>query len=176
MLSQLIRKRDCKTLGTSVLNRPMSTSSLTLKTLLYISDFDLKKNIPFLTMKLKYKKNTSFEIIRANYLLCISLKLGIFNDLSRITILFLNCFISGREETLGYLLRQSPKFYNCVFLFVSLKVNILGGLYFILIGCFIKLSVQTFQALILIYRWGNFVHHQFNAHCLIPLDLGFIYT
>ena len=46
----------------------------------------------------------------------------------------------------------------------------------LLIGGFMKLSVQTFQPLILIYRRGKFVCiiiedvHKFIDHCLIPLD------
>ena len=41
-----------------------------------------------------------------------------------------------------------------------------------MISWFVKLSVQTFQPLIVIYRRGNFVYnrdvHQFIGHCLIP--------
>ena len=44
----------------------------------------------------------------------------------------------------------------------------------------VKLSVQTFQPQILIYRNGNFWSiigniHQFIGHCLIPLDPWSIY-
>ena len=39
----------------------------------------------------------------------------------------------------------------------------LRGLKWILIGCFIKLSVQTFQPLILIYRSGNFVYYYWGC-------------
>ena len=58
-----------------------------------------------------------------------------------------------RKGTIGCLLHQSPKFYNNVFLFVGLTT--LG----ILIVWFIKLSVNKFQPLSLIYRRGDFVYH-----------------
>ena len=56
------------------------------------------------------------------------------------------------EKVLGYF-----KFYNSVFLFISLIT--LG----ILIVWFIKLNVQTFQPLIVIYRGDNFVYHQWEC-------------
>ena len=37
------------------------------------------------------------------------------------------------------------------------------GLQWILIGCFIKFSVQTFQPLILITRMGNFLYHYWGC-------------
>ena len=46
--------------------------------------------------------------------------------------------------------------------FYSLALQ-LRGLKWILIGCFIKLSVQTFQPLILIYRSGNFVYYYWGC-------------
>ena len=42
----------------------------------------------------------------------------------------------------------------------------LWGLLCILIGWFIKLSAQTIQPLILIYRTGNFVYHHWGAQLL----------
>ncbi len=50
-----------------------------------------------------------------------------------------------------------------------------GDFYLMLIVWFIKLSVQTFQPLIVIYRRDDFVYHHRNVHkfiglCLIPLD------
>ena len=38
-----------------------------------------------------------------------------------------------------------------------------GTFYWILIGCFMKLSVQKFQQLIVIYRRGNFVYHNMRS-------------
>ncbi len=54
-------------------------------------------------------------------------------------------------------------------------LNNLGDFYCILVGCFIKLSVQPFQTLIIISRRGNLCEiirdvQQFLGHCLIPLD------
>ncbi len=49
------------------------------------------------------------------------------------------------------------------------------GLYWILVGWFSKLSVQTFQSLIVIYRRGCLsllgMYINFIGHCLIPLDI-----
>ena len=50
---------------------------------------------------------------------------------------------NSRHDTLSLVLSQSPKFYSLVLQ--------LWGLYCIVIGGFIKLSVQTFQPLIIIY-------------------------
>ncbi len=59
-----------------------------------------------------------------------------------------------------------------LFLFVGLTTW--GDFYWILICCFFKLNVQTFQPLIVIYRKGNCVYikdvHKLIDHCLIPLD------
>ena len=45
-----------------------------------------------------------------------------------------------------------------------------------MIGWNIKLSVQTFQPLIVIYKRSNFIEdkHQFIGHCLIPQDPYFL--
>ena len=52
----------------------------------------------------------------------------------------------------------SPQSFIIVFLFVGFIT--LGTLVIsVLIGCLIKLSVLTFQPLILMYRRGNFVYH-----------------
>ena len=61
------------------------------------------------------------------------------------------------ELTLGWrLLHKSyTKFYNNVFLFVK-----------ILIDWFIKLSVYTFQNLIVISRRGNFVYHHWGLYSI----------
>ena len=86
----------------------------------------------------------------------------------------------GREGTLGYLLHQSPKFYINVFMFVGL--TFLGTLvnFDWLIQRFIQLSVQNFQPLIqsteeviLCIIIGDI--HQFIGHCLIPVDLNFLF-
>ena len=53
---------------------------------------------------------------------------------------------------MGCLLHQSPKSYKKVFIFVGLTLTV------IFICCFMKLSIQTFQSLFLIYRRGNFVY------------------
>ena len=55
------------------------------------------------------------------------------------------------------------------------------GDFLILISGFIKLSVQSFQPLIIIYRKGNLVIiiddvYQFISHCLIPLDPWKLYS
>ena len=54
---------------------------------------------------------------------------------------------SWRKGTTGYLLLWSPKFKTNIFLFV----NNFGDFSLILISWFIKLSVRTFQPLIVIY-------------------------
>ena len=55
------------------------------------------------------------------------------------------------------------------------KLNNLRDFYQILIGWFIKLSVQTFHLILIIYRRGIFFIiwdvHQFFGHCFIPMDL-----
>ncbi len=48
-----------------------------------------------------------------------------------------------------------------------------GDFYWILISWFIKMSVQTFQALILIYRRGNFVNYQWFTSDYRPLSYPF---
>ena len=62
----------------------------------------------------------------------------------------------GRKGTMGCLLHQSLKFYYDVFLFVDLTIL---NCQLSLIGRFIKMIVQTFQPLIVIYRRVNFVYH-----------------
>ena len=64
-------------------------------------------------------------------------------------------FLSGMKGTLGFVY-NTPRFFflNNTILYVGLEN--LGTFYWIWIGWFIKLSVQTFQPLI--------------GHCLIPLD------
>ena len=52
-----------------------------------------------------------------------------------------------------------PQSFKIHFLFVWLSN--FGDYYLILIGWFIKLSVQTFQPIFVIYRRGNFVNHPF---------------
>ena len=73
----------------------------------------------------------------------------------------------GREGTLtlDYLLNQSQKFYNNVFLFVDLTT--LFFFYLILIGWLIKLSVQKFQPIIVIFRKGNFVWIYINLSAIV---------
>ena len=66
----------------------------------------------------------------------------------------------------GLFINQVPKVYS----------NIFVGNFGDFIGWVIKLSVHTFQPLILICRRGNFFFfnirdvHQFIGNCLIPLD------
>ena len=84
---------------------------------------------------------------------------------------------------MGALLHQSPKFYNNVFLCVSLPtLGTLVNFYW---------RIQTFQPLILIYKRGNFVYslgnlsaivlsfislqvngHLFTFHLIIPISLN----
>ena len=74
------------------------------------------------------------------------------------------CVLSGREGTLS-----CPQSFKKTFLIRW--INNFGDFYYISIGWFIKLSVQTFQQLILIYRIVIIRDkHQFIGHCLIPLD------
>ena len=54
----------------------------------------------------------------------------------------------GKGGDIGLIITLVSK----VFFFVGLKT------YWIFIGCFIKLNVQSFQRLILIYRRGSFVY------------------
>ena len=76
-----------------------------------------------------------------------------------------------REETLGCLLHQSPKFYHTVFLFVAKQHWRL--LWNWLVGSLSWVS----KTLIVIYKRGNFMYiqifignlYQFG-HCLISLD------
>ncbi len=59
-----------------------------------------------------------------------------------------------------------------MFFFIRLVINFVD-FYWILIGWFMKLSVQTFQLLIVIYKRVNFnigAVHKFVGKCLIPLD------
>ena len=67
---------------------------------------------------------------------------------------------------MGCLLHWSPKFYNKVFLFVSLKT--LGTFKKNFEWSIYKLSVQTFQSLIVFINIGDV--HQLDGHCIIPLD------
>ena len=65
-----------------------------------------------------------------------------------------------REGTMGCLLHQSL----LIMRFSYLLANNFGNFYYILIGWFIKLSVQTLQQLIVIYRRGNFVQNIGDVH------------
>ena len=75
--------------------------------------------------------------------------------------LFLLVTLSGRRGWLGCLLHWYPNFCNKVFLIRWL--NNFRDFYWILIGWFIKLNVQTFQPLIVIYRRGSFVYHHWEC-------------
>ena len=87
-----------------------------------------------------------------------------------ISIASLCIFVQGGGGgALGCLIHLSPKFYNNIFLFVgSITLGTLVN--------FDWLAHSNVQPLILIYRISNFVFifiwdvHQFNGHCLIPLD------
>ena len=57
---------------------------------------------------------------------------------------------------MGYLLHKSPKFYDMITFSYSLAQQF-WEIQWVLIGWFIKFSVQTFQQLIWIYKRGNFV-------------------
>ena len=82
--------------------------------------------------------------------------------------------VSGREETLICLLHQSPKFYN-----VSYSLAQQLWEFFLNFNWFIKLSVQTFQPLIEIYRRGHFVYHHcgctYSTPRYVPLSYPFRY-
>ena len=60
---------------------------------------------------------------------------------------------------IGLLITRVPKVLQERFLIRWLNKF---GDFFILIGCIIKLCVLTFQPLIVIYRSGNFVYHQWG--------------
>ena len=61
---------------------------------------------------------------------------------------------------IGLLITIYPKVLKYIsYLFIWL--NSFGDYYSILIGWFIKLSVQMFQPIFVIYRRGNFVNHPF---------------
>ena len=119
-----------------------------------------------------FYQNTAFNLIIPNQL----------NIMCYILLYKYNIFIFipntlGRVGTIGFLLYQSPKFYDSVFLFVGFE-------YFhrILIGWFIKWIVQTFviyrrinlvysfQPLIVIYRRGNFVYYYMVCTLYINLS------
>ena len=68
-------------------------------------------------------------------------------------------FYAEREGTLESLLQESSKFYNNIFLFFG---NNFGD-FLILIGWFFKLSVQTFQPLVVIYICVSFVYHRWGC-------------
>ena len=70
-------------------------------------------------------------------------------------------------ESLFYFYPSTQKFHCSVFLFVGF-----WDLYWIFICLFIKLSVQTFQPLIVIYRRENFVYHHWVC-TLISLPLSY---
>ena len=73
---------------------------------------------------------------------------------------------------MGWLLHQTSKFYNNVF-FIRRLYNF-GDFYWILICWFNKLSVQTFQPLILICRKVNFVYHHWSCTSIyLPLSYNF---
>ena len=62
--------------------------------------------------------------------------------------------------------------YNYVFLIRW--INNFGGFFWILIGWFVELSVQTFQPLILFYRRSNFVCHHWGCISICrPLSYPF---
>ena len=70
---------------------------------------------------------------------------------------------------MGYLLHQSPKFYNNVFLFVDPTTY--GTYYDWLVHQVECSNVSTTKGLILcIIIWNV---HQFIGHCVIPLDPWF---
>ena len=77
---------------------------------------------------------------------------------------------SGMEVTLDCKLHWYPKFYSSVAYSLAQK---LYYFYWILIGGFIKLSIQSFLPLILIFRRGNFVYHHWRCTSIYrPLSLG----
>ena len=54
-------------------------------------------------------------------------------------------------------------------------LNIFGDFYWIYVGMFIKLSVQTFQPLNVMYRRSNFVYHLWRCTSIYrPLSYPFI--
>ena len=70
-----------------------------------------------------------------------------------------------RERGNNGLFNTSPQSFIKVFSHLLLLI-----LQWILIGWFIKLSVQTLQPLILIYINYHWDIHQFIGYCLVPLD------
>ena len=54
-------------------------------------------------------------------------------------------------------------------IFIYLLTQQIWGLLLILIGRVIKLSVQAFQSLIVIYRRGNFVYHNLGCASILRL-------
>ena len=81
----------------------------------------------------------------------------------------------GRRQWAVHL-HWSQKFINNVFLFIGSLNNFkqLWGLYWTLIGWLIKLSVQAFQSLIIIYRRGNFMYlHRECTSTYRPLSYPF---
>ena len=74
--------------------------------------------------------------------------------------------LSRREGKLPFYYTSPQSFI----LFVGLTTL---GIYLILIGWFIKLSVQTFKLLIVIYRKDNFVHHKKCILIYQPLSYPF---
>ncbi len=95
---------------------------------------------------------------------------GNLNNHQKKKIADFNLLNPEREGTMGCL-----KFSNNVFLFVGLTILGTWVSFDRIIGWLIKLSVQTLQLLISIYRSDNFVYHHYGCtliygHCLIPLD------
>ena len=79
--------------------------------------------------------------------------------------------LSREGGDIGLLVHWSPKFYNNVSLFVALKTL---GTSFITIFLFIKLGVQMFLLLILIWRSSYFVNHHWERNSIFwPLYYPF---
>ena len=83
-------------------------------------------------------------------------------------LMVLNTREGGRGHWPVYFI--SPQSFKWRFLIRWL--NNVGGFYWILIGWFVKSSVQTFQPQILIYKRGNFVYHHWGCTSIYwPLSL-----
>ena len=88
-----------------------------------------------------------------------------------------NPIISPTTTNLNFFIKGGK--YNCAVyrtfpfnVFVFVGCTTFRSFFRILFGLFIKLSVKTFQPLIVIYRWSNFVSHHCRitsifSHCLI---------
>ena len=98
----------------------------------------------------------------------------LLHGLLRVCHLF---FMLAKQKSVSYHggRKHWAVYYTSPKRFLIRWLNSFGDFYWLLIGGFIKLSVQTFQPLIVIYKSCNLYIiignvHQFIGHSLIPLD------